>query len=92
MFSIAQAGSQIPALLASRTSAGSIFAIIDRVPEIDSNSSSGIIPEVTNGAIEIKNVTFRYPTRPDVEVLKDVSLEAEPGQVIGLVGGSGSGS
>lgn len=92
MFAVAQSGAQIPILISARTNAASIFAIIDRVPEIDTESSSGIIPEIANGSIELKDVRFRYPSRPDVEVLKGVSLKAEPSQVIALVGHSGSGS
>lgn len=106
MFSVAQSGSQIPALIAARTSAAGIFSIIDRVislldnsriiqifkePEIDTDSAKGIKPERSNGRIEINDVRFRYASRPDVEVLKGVSLKAEPGQVIALVGHSGSG-
>ena len=42
------------------------------------------------GRIELRNVSFRYrPGAP--EVLKDVSLSISPGEVIGIVGPSGSG-
>jgi ATP-binding cassette subfamily B (MDR/TAP) protein 1 len=41
--------------------------------------------------IEFKNVTFAYPSRPDVKVLKHFDLVIEPGQTIGVVGASGSG-
>ena len=34
---------------------------------------------------------FRYPTRPDIEVLKDMSFKVEPGQKVALVGTSGAG-
>ena len=44
-----------------------------------------------NGAILFKNVHFSYPSRPDVEVLKGVSLEIKPGEHIAIVGSSGSG-
>jgi ABC-type multidrug transport system fused ATPase/permease subunit len=36
-------------------------------------------------------VNFRYPTRPEVEVCKNYSITIEPGQVVALVGPSGSG-
>eukprot|EP00899_Mesostigma_viride_P015244 jgi/Mesvir1/23720/Mv18666-RA.1 len=43
------------------------------------------------GRIELQNVSFFYPSRPDIMVLKDVSLVLEPGQVTAFVGHSGSG-
>jgi ATP-binding cassette subfamily B protein len=46
---------------------------------------------VTPGAIELKNVSFRYPLRPGVEVLEDLSVSIEPGEMVALVGPSGAG-
>ena len=41
--------------------------------------------------IELANLSFRYPARPDVDVLNNLSLTIEPGEVVALVGASGSG-
>ena len=41
--------------------------------------------------MEFKNVYFNYPSRPDVAVLSDLSLEANVGQTLALVGPSGCG-
>ena len=43
------------------------------------------------GKIELKNVYFAYPTRPEQVILKDVSFTVYPGQQAALVGYSGSG-
>ena len=50
-----------------------------------------IEPDNLRGKIEFRNVTFAYPTKPDVDVLKDVNFVIEPGQNVGLVGYSGCG-
>ena len=42
-------------------------------------------------SIEIKNLSFRYPSRPDVPVIDNLSLTVKPGSVVALVGASGSG-
>ena len=44
-----------------------------------------------NGNIEYRNVKFAYPTRQDIQVLKNLNLEIEKGQKVALVGASGAG-
>jgi ABC transporter fused permease/ATP-binding protein len=43
------------------------------------------------GEVELQHVTFRYPSRPEITVLSDISLHARPGEVTALVGPSGAG-
>lgn len=43
------------------------------------------------GAIALENVGFRYPSRPDVAALADVTLHIEPGETVAFVGPSGAG-
>jgi ATP-binding cassette subfamily B protein len=43
------------------------------------------------GEIVFEHVAFRYPSRPEVDVLRDVSFTVEPGQRVALVGPSGAG-
>ncbi len=51
-----------------------------------------IIPEnKLNGNVEFKNISFSYPGRKEMKVLKDVSFKAEYGQKIAIVGPSGAG-
>ncbi len=44
-----------------------------------------------NDSIEFKNVSFFYPSRPNIEVLKDISFVIESGKFNAIVGKSGSG-
>jgi ATP-binding cassette subfamily B protein len=49
------------------------------------------LPAQSNAAIQINNVDFYYPSRPDVAALKNINLLIEHGQTIALVGPSGAG-
>ncbi|KAI6217968.1 P-glycoprotein [Aphelenchoides fujianensis] len=70
--------------------AASIYEIIDRKPEIDSEDAGGQKPAIS-GHIRFRNVHFFYPTRSDVPVLQGIDLEIKPNEVVALVGGSGCG-
>ncbi|XP_075667079.1 ABC transporter B family member 9-like [Castanea sativa] len=75
----------------AKNSAASIFEILDSKPSIDSRSNEGItLPSVT-GNIELQNISFKYPTRPDIQIFKDLSLSIPAGKTVALVGESGSG-
>ena len=43
------------------------------------------------GSVEFRNVSFNYPSRPDVTVLNGMDLTVNPGQTVALVGSSGCG-
>jgi ABC transporter fused permease/ATP-binding protein len=49
------------------------------------------LPARLRGEVAFVNVNFRYPARPEVAVLRDLSLAARPGERIALVGPSGAG-
>ena len=67
--------------------------MLDNVPEIDAESPEGakLDSSKVRGRIRLQNIHFRYPTRPGVRVLRDLTLQVEPGTYIALVGASGSG-
>ncbi|CAF1401129.1 unnamed protein product [Rotaria sp. Silwood1] len=44
-----------------------------------------------NGDIQFDNINFAYPARPDVLVLRNLTLTARPGEITALVGSNGSG-
>ncbi|ESO99813.1 hypothetical protein LOTGIDRAFT_201107 [Lottia gigantea] len=88
--SLGNAFPYIETISQGRGAADNIFKIIDATPTIDGSSDVGDKPKV-EGNIAIKNVNFTYPARPDVQVLKNFSLDVDKGKVVALVGSSGSG-
>lgn len=68
-----------------------MFHTIDRVPDIDSSDESGQKPTEVVGEITLEGVNFSYPSRPSVQVMKDLTLTFKAGRTAALVGASGSG-
>ncbi|CAJ0767505.1 3661_t:CDS:10 [Entrophospora sp. SA101] len=92
-FSIGNAAPYLASVSNALGAAAKIYKIIDRVPKIDSSADKGkkFAKSELKGFIEFKNISFSYPSRPDIQVLKDFNLTIEPGQTVALVGSSGSG-
>ena len=90
-FQIGQAAPYVEALMIAKTVAGPIYKIIDRVSLIDSSSTAGIKPTKVRGDISFKEIFFNYPSRPDVKILRGLSLDISSGKTIALVGSSGCG-
>ncbi|KAI8391124.1 P-loop containing nucleoside triphosphate hydrolase protein [Radiomyces spectabilis] len=90
-FALLQLPQNVSAVSNAAGAAYKIFATIDRIPEIDVDSEKGIVPDSLKGEIEFRNVEFKYPTRPDVPILKNLSLKVSPGMTVAFVGPSGSG-
>ena len=74
---------------AQRTAAAThrIFEILDRVPSV-AEPLAPVHPGRVQGRIDLEKVTFSYGSR---QVIHDVNLSSQPGEMIGLVGPSGAG-
>ncbi|OQS03291.1 ATP-binding Cassette (ABC) Superfamily, partial [Thraustotheca clavata] len=88
---LGQAGPGAQAIYAARLAAHGVFELIERKSKIDANADSGLKLRRVHGEIALKNITFAYPSRPDVQVCAGYSLHIPAGQKIALVGSSGSG-
>ncbi|KAH0433565.1 hypothetical protein IEQ34_026995 [Dendrobium chrysotoxum] len=75
----------------AKSAAASIFAILDRKSKINPSDDSGMTLETLEGHIEFSHVSFKYPSRPDVQVFQDFCLSIQSGKTVALVGASGSG-
>lgn len=78
---ISQSSALAPDSGKARASVASIFALVDQKSEIDSADNSGMKLEQVKGDIVFQHVSFRYPSRPDVQIFKDLCLAIHSGQV-----------
>ncbi len=75
-------------LARSLTSAQQVFEVLDTQPDVREAADAVPMPRI-EGRVELRNVTFGYDKHKPV--VKDVSLDVAPGEMIGLVGHSGAG-
>ena len=79
-------------IFTARASVGPMMKVINRVPEIDGFSDKGKKPaQKSQGNIEIKELSFAYPSRPDIQVCTNYNVKINAGETVALVGASGSG-
>ncbi|GAB5575717.1 bile salt export pump isoform X1 [Prionailurus iriomotensis] len=88
---LGNASSCLEAFATGRAAATSIFQTIDRKPIIDCMSEDGYKLDRIKGEIEFHNVTFHYPSRPEVKILNNLSMVIKSGEMTAVVGSSGAG-
>ncbi|TSM94690.1 Bile salt export pump [Bagarius yarrelli] len=88
---LGQASSCLEAFASGRGAATIIFETIDREPKIDCLSEAGYKLDKVKGDLEFHNVTFHYPSRPEVKILDQMNLQVKSGETTAFVGPSGAG-
>lgn len=68
-----------------------ITAVLETEIDLNDDGAKDKDRKVTSGRIEFRNVGFRYYKKHSNNVLQDISFEAKPGEVIGIIGSTGSG-
>jgi ATP-binding cassette subfamily B protein len=68
-----------------------LMELLDAEPDIATPENPKCFPEPPTGAITFDDVTFAYPTRPEILTLKNFSIDVKPGETVALVGPSGAG-
>lgn len=89
--SLGQSFSNLGAFSKGKAAGYKLMDIIRQKPTIVEYESDGKRLDELNGNIEFKNVSFSYPSRPDVMIFRDFSLFFPAGKTVAVVGGSGSG-
>lgn len=89
--SLGQSFSNLGAFSKGKAAGYKLLEIIKQKPSIIQEPSDGKCLTEVSGNIEFKNVTFSYPSRPDVMVFRDFSIFFPAGKTVAVVGGSGSG-
>lgn len=82
-------GSIMGGIASALGAADKVLQLLNRQPEI--KASGKIASEPFIASVELKNVFFSYPARPNITVLNNFSLRVEQGEIIALVGPSGGG-
>ncbi len=78
-------------LLRGAGAASRLAELLEAKPDIAAPARPERLPEPARGSLSFRNVTFRYPARPETAALRDFTLEIEPGETIAIVGPSGAG-
>lgn len=84
---IRRLGIIIPAVAIASSSAERVFDILDMVPDVKDAPDAKSI-SIDRGKVQFENVSFSYGRQT---VIKDINFEAKPGQIVALLGATGSG-
>ncbi|WP_165321784.1 ABC transporter transmembrane domain-containing protein [Rhizorhabdus phycosphaerae] len=78
-------------ILRAAGAASRLSELLTAEPEIRAPAKPIALPSPAIGRLAFDHVTFRYPTRPEVKALDDVSFSVKPGEMVAVVGPSGAG-
>lgn len=92
---LATSGTQMSELWGELQRAGAaadrVRELLNERPSITTPAHPVLLPSRTAGGVVFEDVTFRYPARPDVAALVNLSLAVAPGETVAIVGPSGAG-
>ena len=89
----------LPQMASADSSVGRVLAVLEEVPDVQDKEAAPTLPEAVGGPVQgrvaFENVSFSYLDRDGkpnpTPVLSNIDLVAEPGQVVAILGATGSG-
>ncbi|KAI1107215.1 P-loop containing nucleoside triphosphate hydrolase protein [Jackrogersella minutella] len=90
-FNLGNIAPNLQAFGTALAAAAKIFNTIDRMSPMDPTVDDGVRLDKVEGSIRLENIKHIYPSRPEVTIMNDVSLDIPAGKTTALVGTSGSG-
>lgn len=78
-------------LIRGSGAASRLAELLNEKPDIAIPVNPTPLPQPPLGRLAFENITFNYPTRPEVSALNDFTLTVEPGETVAVVGPSGAG-
>ena len=86
---IMQVASMMNLLQSGVASAERVFQLLDAPEQSPEPADGGPVPQPVRGRVAFEDVAFRY--EPETPLIDDLSLVAEPGQTVAIVGPTGAG-
>ncbi|KAK7382939.1 hypothetical protein VNO78_28603 [Psophocarpus tetragonolobus] len=88
---IAETLALTPDIVKGSQALGSVSGILKRKTAITPNDPNSKLVTDIKGEIEFRNVSFKYPMRPDITIFQNLNLRVPVGKSLAVVGQSGSG-
>lgn len=76
-------------MVMSKASAERVVEVLEEDPDIK-DADTSLSPEVENGSVIFRNVSFRYGAESEQDVLQQIDLTIHSGETIGIIGATGS--
>ncbi|XP_010480688.1 PREDICTED: ABC transporter B family member 14 [Camelina sativa] len=90
-YSVAETLALTPDIVKGTQALGSVFRVLHRESEIPPDQPNSRLVSQVKGDIEFRNVSFAYPTRPEIAIFQNLNLRVSAGKSLAVVGPSGSG-
>ncbi|KAH9326811.1 hypothetical protein KI387_006989, partial [Taxus chinensis] len=84
---LGQSAPSLTAFAKAKSATVNIFQTIEHRPKIDRNYSTGATPSTVTGQVELRNVSFSYPSRPEMSILSGFSLNIPAGKTVAMMYG-----